>query len=579
MLRSGFVLALSLGSLAQGQQTADLVLYNGTVLTVDSQDRVAQAVAVRGSRIVAVGSDDEILKLAGDRTRRIDLRGRTVTPGLMDAHAHFSGGAANQGVLDLSYPRVTSIADVRDSISARATSLPADGWISGRGWDEGKFREARFPSASDLDGVTGGRPVWLMHTTGHYGVANTEALRRAGITRETRDPPGGTIDRAPDGTPTGVLKESAMGLVSGLVPRGTRSQLESGMAILARQFNAEGMTGVKDPGIGPETFEAYRAVQARGELPLRVFALWQGGRTVESAQRVAELIRPFTHPNTSTGDDHLISGGVKLFLDGSGGARTAWLHEDWSKEYQGVDAGNTGYPTTDPAIVRQQIRLLHDAGLHVSVHSIGDRAIDWTVDSYAEALRGNPRTGLRHGIIHANIPTDRAMDVMADLQRRHDAAIPEPSATFLWWIGDTYSSNFGVQRSLRLNPFRTFQRRGIRWANGSDFSVTPFPARYGIWAAVARAPLMGTNGPAPFGSEEAVDARSALRAVTIEVARQMFLEQKVGSVEVGKYADLAVWDRNPYAVSTAQLKDMKCELTLFNGRVVFDRASATSQDR
>ena len=580
MRRGAMVVAMALvARVGVGQTTppADLVLYNGAVLTVDASDRVAEAVAVRGSRIVAVGTTQEVLRLAGPATRRIDLRGRAVTPGLMDAHGHFSGGAGDLELLDLSYPKVHSIREVADSVRARARTGGAGSWITGRGWDEGKFTERRLPTAADLAAAAGGRPVWLVQTMGHYGVASPEALRLAGITKDTRDPPGGTIDRGPDGTPTGVLKESAMGLVSRLVPRGTRAQLEAGMAALARQFNAEGMTGVKDPGIRQETWDAYRAVQSRGELSLRVFTLWHGGRTLESATEVATRIAATTRPYESTGDDHLVSGGVKLYIDGSGGARTAWLYNDWNKEFRGVDTGNTGYPTTDPAIVRQQIRLLHDAGLHVSVHSIGDRGIDWTVDSYAEALRATPRAGLRHGIIHANIPTDHAITVMADLQKRFDAAIPEPSATFMWWIGDTYSSNFGEQRSLRLNPFRTFQRLGVRWANGSDFGVTPFPARYGIWAAVAREPLLGVNGKTPFGLAESVDVRTALRAVTIEVARQMFLETKLGSIEVGKYADLAVWDRHPYTIPTAQLKDMQCQLTVFNGQVVFDRSSSASR--
>jgi predicted amidohydrolase YtcJ len=219
------------------------------------------------------------------------------------------------------------------------------------------------------------------------------------------------------------------------------------------------------------------------------------------------------------------------------------------------------------------IKLYHEAGIHVSTHSIGDRGIDWTMDSYAEALRVKPTRGLRHGIIHSNIPTDRAIALMSAMQRDFDAGVPEPSATFTWWIGDTYAANFGKQRALRLNPFATFAARGIRWANGSDFGVTPYPARFGLWSAVARQTLLGSWGD-PFGRAESVDVRTALKAVTIWAARQMFLEDKIGSIEVGKYADLAVWDRDPYTVPVDDLKDMRCLLTLFNGRVVFTAAGA-----
>ena len=158
---------------------------------------------------------------------------------------------------------------------------------------------------------------------------------------------------------------------------------------------------------------------------------------------------------------------------------------------------------------------------------------------------------------------------MADLQKRYDAGYPEPSATFMWWLGDTYAGNFGAARSRRLNPFKTYLDKGMIWANGSDFTVTPFPARYAIWSAVAREPLLGTHGKQPFGSAESVDVHTALRAVTLWAARQMFLEKKIGSIEPGKYADLAVWDRDIYTVPTAQLKDMECRMTIFNGKIVY----------
>jgi predicted amidohydrolase YtcJ len=237
-------------------------------------------------------------------------------------------------------------------------------------------------------------------------------------------------------------------------------------------------------------------------------------------------------------------------------------------EFTGKEQGNRGYPNIDPDTLRKMIGMYHDAGFHIGTHAIGDRAIDLVVDSYADAIRRNPKHGLRHAIIHCNIPTDHALDVMTALQRDSDAGYPEPSAAFTWWIGDTYAGNFG-SRARRLNPFATFQRRGILWGNGSDYSVTPFPARYGIWAAMTRQPALNIYGGDPFGREEAVDVRAALRAVTIWAARQMFLETKIGSIELGKYADLAVWDRNPYQVSTSDLKEMRCELTIFAGKIVF----------
>lgn len=559
---------------AQAPPPADLILVNGTVITVDADDRIAQGVAVRGNRIVAVGSTSDMERLAGPGTRRIDLRGRTVTPGLLDAHAHFSGGGGDRlFVIDVGYPDVKGVPDVQARVAAQATKLGKGRWVQGRGWDEGKLAERRLLTAQDLDAVSPENPVYLTQTTGHYGVANSAALRLAGITRDTPDPPNGTIDRYPDGTPTGVLKESAQGLVRRLIPPRAPREVEEGIREFAKAFNAEGMTGVKDPGISAATWEAYQRVKDDGQLTVRVFALWQGGRSVEGARRLIAERGAATRPYRSTGDDHVIAGGVKLYIDGSGGARTAWLRDDWNRDFTGADAGNRGYPASNPDTVRMLIRLYHDAGFHVSTHSIGDRGIDWTMDSYVEALRATPTRGLRHGIIHANIPSDRAIAQMAELQKSFDAGYPEPSATFTWWLGDTYAANFGPGRSRRLNPFATFKAKGITWANGSDYGVTPFPARYGIWSAVTRETLLGSHGD-PFGRAEAVDVRTALRATTIWAARQMFLEEKIGSIEVGKYADLAVWDRDPYRVASGDLKEMRCLMTLFDGRVVYQASES-----
>jgi predicted amidohydrolase YtcJ len=552
-------------------QSADLNLVNGTILTVDAGDRTAQAVAIRGDRIMAVGDTASVDALAGPHTQRIDLEGRTVTPGLLDAHAHFSPSQFNRpDSLDLSYPGVESIQDVQGAVARLAQEVPPGQWIQGRSWDDGKFREHRLLTSRDLDEIAPDHPVWLSHTTGHYGVANRAALRLAKIYNKTPDPPSGTIDRDAAGHPTGVLKEAAQDLVTALIPPPTEAEIERGIRQMAKAFNAEGMTAVKDPEIYDNTWEAYRHVLANDDLTVRAFTLWYGGRSVEEARELVAKHAKMPRPYEPNGNHHLIPGGVKLFADGSGGARTAWMYDDWNKEFTGRDEGNRGYPNIDPDTFRKMVRIYHDAGLHIGTHAIGDRAIDLVVDSYADALQANPKYGLRHAIIHANIPTEHALDEMAALQQEYEAGYPESSATFTWWIGDTYAGNFGG-RSRRLNPFATFLKKGIRWANGSDYSVTPFAARYGIWAAIARQPALGIYGGDPFGREEAVDVRTALRAVTIWAAHQMFLETKIGSIEAGKYADLAVWDRNPYQVSVEDLKEMRCELTVFAGRIVFQR--------
>jgi predicted amidohydrolase YtcJ len=579
-LRVTAVLALGcLATSAWADEAADLILVGGRVLTVDARDRVAEAIAIRDGRILAVGTTGEIEQLAGPGTGRIDLAGRTATPGLIDAHAHFSGGGLDRLThLELGYPDVRSVADLVTRVGERAAAMQPGDWILGRGWDEGKYAERRMVTAADLDPASGGNPAWLVHTTGHYGVANSAALALAGIARGTPDPPGGLIDRGANGNPTGVLKETAMTLVADRVPRAGPAKMREAIAALSRDFNRECMTGVKDPGIGSslfydpdaalESWNAYRDVLADGALTVRVFALWHSPRNLEEARKLIALIAPLGKPAAGAGDDRVVSGGIKIFADGSGASRTAWMWQDWNRDRTHTDTGNRGYPAFDPEVIRALIQLYHDAGLHVGTHAIGDRTIDWVVDSYALALQRNPVQGLRHSIIHSNIPGDRALEAMATMQKEFDAGYPEPSPSFTWWIGDIYAGTFGPERSLRLNPFATYLRKGIRWASGSDFDVTPFAARYGIWSSIARTPLLGVHGGDPFGRAGSVDARAALRSFTIWAAHPMFMDDVTGSLEPGKRADVAVWDTDFDAAPTDALKDASCQMTIFDGNVV-----------
>jgi len=562
------LVAVIASAFAPAQTSADLILVNGTVITVDAADSIAQGVAVSGGKIVAVGGSRDMRALANGRTQVIDLHGRTVTPGLIDTHVHFSE-TADLFSINLSDVAITKIDDVVKRVAEKVATAKRGEWIRGSGWDEGKLAERRYVLASDLDKVAPNNPVWLEHTTGHYGVANSYALKLAEVRKVTPDPPAGTIDRDVQGNPTGVMKEAAQGLVTRLVPPFTRDQQRQGLVKMIEDFNKEGMTGAKDPGIGQQKWDLYAELLKEGKLTVRMFALWSGARRLEDNAQVLASVQAHPKAAASIGDGVLISGGVKMFMDGSGGARTAWMHEEWNRNFTDKDAGNVGYPATPPDAYRRIVADLHNAGVHVSTHAIGDRAIDWVVDTYDQVLAAKPTRGLRHGIIHANTPTDHAIDVMARLQKQYDAGYPESQAEFMWWIGDNYAANLGRPRVFRLKPFRTYTQKGIIWAGGSDYGVTPFPARYGLWSTVARKTLNGRFGGTPFGTAESVDVRTALRSYTIWAAHQLFLENRIGSIEVGKDADLAVWDRNLYTVPTDALKDLKCEMTLFRGAIVY----------
>jgi len=555
---------------------ADLLLIHGHILTVDASDSVAQALAARHGVIVKIGSDAEVLKFAGNipGIRVIDLHGRTATPGLIDTHAHIADGAVEE-LYGIRLSDAASVAEIVARVKAKTALVKPGEWITGSGWDEGKLAERRYVTAADLDAAAPNNPVWLVHTTGHYGVANSLALKLAHITASTADPSGGTIDRDPQGKPTGVLKEeSAMRPVTSLIPPVTLEQMRQGVLYIQQVLHSEGMTAVKDPDIYQLHWDAYKSLLDQGQLKERICVLWHAGSTMESARKALAEVNAVPCLPATLGDDRLLSCGVKIYMDGSGGARTGWVYDDWLRNATTPDvtttgAGNKGYPQLDPAVYQEMVRLFHQNGVPVGTHAVGDRAMDWVVDTYALVEDEQPHPGLRHSIIHANLPTPHAIDVMAKLQKKYDAGYPEMQPEFLWWIGDIYAASYGPKRGQHLEPLRTLQSRGILWSGGSDYFVTPVPARYGLWASTMRETAKGTYGRQPFGTAEAVDIHTALRSYTAWGSRQMFLENKIGTLEVGKKADIAIWDRDLYSVPNDQIKDLKCLMTLLDGEVVY----------
>jgi len=555
---------------------ADLVLLHGHILTVDARDSVVQALAIRHGMIVKAGSDAEVLEFAGSApgTRIIDLHGHTATPGLIDTHAHIADGGV-EDLYGVQLSDATSVQEIVSRVKTKAAAAKPGEWVTGSGWDEGKLAERRYVTAADLDAVAANNPVWLIHTTGHYGVANSLALKLAHITAATADPAAGTIDRDPHGNPTGILKEeTAMDPVISLIPPTTPEQMRQGVLYIQQVLHSEGMTAVKDPDIYQLQWDTYKSLLDEGLLKERICVLWHAGSTLESARKALAEINAVPRLPATLGDDRLLSCGAKIYMDGSGGARTGWVYDDWLRNARDRDvtsagAGNRGYPQTDPSVYREMVRLFHQNGVPVGTHAVGDRAMDWVVDTYALVEQEQPHPGLRHSIIHANLPTPHALNVMANLQKQYDAGYPEMQPEFLWWIGDIYAASYGPKRGQRLEPLKTLQSRGILWSGGSDYFVTPVAARYGLWAAIARQTAKGTYGLQPFGTAEAVDIHTALRSYTAWGARQMFLDGKIGTLEVGKKGDIAIWDRDLYSIPTGQIKDLKCLMTLLDGEVVY----------
>lgn len=559
---------------------ADCILINGKIITMDDRDTIAEAIAIKDGKIIYVGSNHAIMEKYKDSDLVIDLNGLTVTPGLIDSHNHFPG-ASSLYVLDLSYPNVKSIADIVDIVKRRVEALKPGEWILGYGWDEEKLVDKRCIYASDLDPVSFNNPVWLVHSSLHFGAANSYALKLANITKETPNPLGGMIDRNPDGSPTGILRESAMDLIKRLIPPFSEGQEIEGLKNMCKQLNKEGVTAVIDPGIGflegtegadIAKLNRYIKLLEQGELTVRIFILWLSGQNEKEAEMLVNRLAELKKQVQARCEDMIIIGGVKIFFDGVPG--TAWMYEEWSKNFNEVDKENYGTTIIDPEVFTRLIRIYHAAGLHIEVHAIGDRAIDWALKSFIDALFEKPTRGLRHGIIHADVPTDRAIEWMAALQRTFDAGYVYVQPALMWWLGDYIASRYGPKRSLRYCPLKTYLEKSVIWGSGSDYPVNPLPPRIGIWSSVVRQTLLNKYGKNVFGSEQAVDVYTALRSYTRWNAYLMFMERKMGSIEVGKYADIAVWDRDMLSIPPDEVRDVKCVMTMLSGRIVYKAPDA-----
>jgi predicted amidohydrolase YtcJ len=526
------VLIASLPVYAQ-KQTADLVLQHGVVLTVDAKDSVAQAIAVRDGRIVAVGTDSDMTRLVGPGTKVIDLAGRTVTPGLIDTHIHLLEGVTGS-MYKVILTSAASVAEILDKVKARAEKTSAGDWVEGIGWNEGVIAEHRAPTLAELDAISAGHPVFLENVTHHYGMVNSAGLVKLGIDAATKSPDGGTIVHDANGKPTGVLKEKANSDAIAAIPAKKKEQLRQGIEAALDQIHAEGLTGVKDI-VDPDTWAAYLSYAKAGGLTAHVCPLMWVGYPLAPPAALAAIQKGRADSAAVKGGDLTICG-AKILLDGSAMGRTAWRNEDYPVDPHRPDVPlGHGYAIVEPAQYTAMVKLFNAAGVSVGTHAIGDRAIDLAVDSYAEALKEHPQTGLRHSIIHVHEPTNHALDVMQELQKKYDAGYPEVQGGFLYFLGDSLPAAFGPEPSQHVLPFATYRKRDIIFAGGSDFPVTPFPPRFGLWASVAREPFKGTFGSHPFGTAESVDVHVALRSYTAWAARQIFLEKETGTIEASPY--------------------------------------------
>jgi predicted amidohydrolase YtcJ/beta-lactamase class A len=547
-----FVSQLVAEAFSRNPVQADLILTNGRIWTGDSGRPWAEALAARGERLIAVGTNDDIKKLAGAETRVIDLQGKLAVPGFIDDHTHFVNGGFQLLSVDLRDARTP--AEFAERIKAQAARVGASRWITGGDWDHELWPGGPLPTKELVDRFTPDNPVFVSRLDGHMALANSVVLRMAKITRDTVDPPGGTIVRDPKtGEPTGVLKDAAMNLVWPLIPEPSERDYDEALTAAMHEAARFGVTSIQDITLWPH-YDLYKRFRDSNRLSLRVYA-----RTpMSSWKQQADLIA-----RQGRGDDWLRLGGLKAFMDGSLGSTTALFFEPFT------DAPNTAGLMADDnipeGVMKKNIRDADRAGLQCSVHAIGDKANHILLDYFEAVEKENGPRDRRFRIEHAqhllagDIPRFAELGVIASVQPFH--AIDD---------GRWAEKRIGPVRVKTTYPFRSLLDAKAPLTFGSDWTVAPLSPILGIHAAVTRATIDGRN-PRGWIPEQKISVEEALRAYTSSGAYAEFAERDKGTLAAGKLADITVLSQDIFRIPADDIQKTTVVYTIVGGRVVFGK--------
>ncbi len=549
----GLCLLMVCAGFSSALAQADFILYNGKVITVDPQDHIYQAVAIKDGKILHAGSDQEMVSLAGLFTKRLNLHGKTVTPGLIDSHYHmmYYGAQFWPGYLNIRHPVVKSKADVLQVVGDYAKTLQPDEWISGNQGFVTKPDETL--DRYDLDGAAPNNPVYLRHSSGQFSVVNSRALEIAGITKETPNPHSSKIIRDAQGEPTGVLShypaENLVGqYATGYGDRSEEQKLED--IDVGQQHALEaGYTSLQDVIVGSsEDIQLYKKYADSGKLKIRLYAMLYLN-TEEQANYVAQNYQPIE-------SGRFKFGGWKLAMDGGFAAKTILFYD------KTMYASELSYPYFDQETLNRMVQTLHNTGLQVAVHVSGDEGIDMTLAAFEQAMKANPRSDPRHRIEHGLFPTSAAGQKMADL-----GVILSTQPQWILWYGESYQTATSDASMMRLLPFQTMLGMGIHLAFGCDVPASPYQEpKYAFAGAAGRRTQAGTQ----LTPLQKLTPQQALRVHTMGSAYASFSENLTGSLESGKYADLVVWNRDIYSATSSEINDLAAEMTIVNGDILFD---------
>jgi predicted amidohydrolase YtcJ len=554
------------GAPQSGQKPkADLIFTHGNIYTgvVDAAaalgaSRRAEALAVVGDRILAVGPRDEIMKLKGPETKIVDLDGHFVMPGFNDAHMHLASAGLQK--MNVNLTGVKTLDEFRERILARVETTASGEWIVGGGWDETLWPVKTLPTRWDLDEVSGGHPIYLERVDGHMGVANTRALQLASITVASRDPEGGKIDRDENGTPTGILREMAPAMQA-VIPKPTPEKRRQAIELALADLASHGITSAQDNSQW-EDFQIYEQLEHEGKLTARISEWLTFDDSMEELSRKRN--------SQPASDNMLHTGMLKAFLDGSLGSKTAALLEPYSDDLKNDNPKSIGLPQYEAAKLNAMTKERVLAGYQIGFHAIGDKGVQLALDAFAEAEKAAKEskvkaadggTDYRLRIEHAQVTTPQQilrfkdLKVIASMQPNH-------LLTDMNWA----ESRLGAKRAEHSYAWAEFLRYGVVVAFGTDYPVEPVTPFRGLYAAVTR---MSENGKKSYYPAQKLTVEQAIAAYTTGSAFAEFAEKQKGKLEGGMLADFVVLDRDITAVPPPKILETKVLRTVVGGKTVY----------
>lgn len=548
--RVSLALSMLLSSCAgPATESADFVLLGGVVWTGVPGAALTEAVAVRSGKIQAVGSAAEIQGFVGPETEVLELDGRMIVPGFIDSHTHFIPGGFQLSSVDLRDAATPE--EFARRIGEFAGTVPPGTWITGGDWDH-EMWGGELPKRAWIDAFTPDHPVFVSRLDGHMALANSLALELGGVTGATAVPSGGEMVLDPaTGEPTGVLKDEAMGMVFSVIPDHSEEELDRALDAAIAHALSQGVTQTHHMGTSWAEFETFRRARAEDRLKLRIYSV------VPLSQW--ERLQAFVEEN-GRGDDRLWWGGLKGFVDGSLGSTTAWFYDPYTD-----DPGTSGLLTTDTASLRRWALAGDEAGFQLLIHAIGDRANDWLLDLYESIAQENGVRDRRPRIEHAQHLSREAFTRFAAL-----GVIPAMQPYHAIDDGRWAEKRIGPDRIKTTYAFRSLLDAGASLSFGSDWTVAPMDVRQGIYAAITRRTFDGAN-PGGWVPEEKITLEEALTAYTLGAARAGFMDEKVGTLEAGKYADMAVLSQDLFEMNPLEIPQVQVDLTIVEGEIVYRR--------